>query len=160
MATLRLNLSDLPAYLEAKAKGLQDADLTKPLKVIRQLIISDTKMNFVGQHDPDGVLWAPLKSPRNRPRDQRHKNRKTRKGSDKILRDTGMLMNSLTGGSIDEVTTRGLRFGTNLFYGKFHQFGTRKMVARPFLGLNAKLLERSRIILSEHITKLLGGGTP
>jgi len=37
-----------------------------------------------------------------------------------------------------------LEKGTSVFYGKFHQFGTRKMVARPFVQLHDEDVEAIR----------------
>lgn len=50
--------------------------------------------------------------------------------SGKPLSDTGLLK-----GSIDKIISGHiLTMGTNVFYGKYHQDGTKKMVAREFLG--------------------------
>ena len=75
----------------------------KPLFTrLGRALTSDAKMNFRGQHEPDGTRWAPLK---------------TRKGQ--ILSDTGRLKNSLTyKTSNDEVEV-----GTNVKYARTHQFG-------------------------------------
>jgi phage gpG-like protein len=46
--------------------------------------------------------------------------------------------------------------GTNVFYGKFHQYGTRKMVARPFLGMNATDVAELRIVAERFIMMATG----
>jgi phage gpG-like protein len=65
----------------------------------------------------------------------------------KVLRDTGLLMASVTGqgsGHVETLTATSLVYGTNLVsprgfpYPAAHQHGTRNMVARPFLGISAK----------------------
>ncbi len=153
MTTERLNLADLPAWLEARAKNLQTADLSKPLKVARQLLISATRQNFALGQSPDGIPWAPLKRPRNRPRDTR-KGRKA--GSlDLPLRDTGLLMGSLTGGDIDSIEGNELRFGTSVFYGVFHQFGTRTIPRRQFLGVTDDLKARINSVIKKFIAGLM-----
>jgi phage gpG-like protein len=47
--------------------------------------------------------------------------------------------------------------GTNVFYGRYHQGGTRKMVARPFMGVNSQdLSELQRIAFAFIGTALRG----
>jgi phage virion morphogenesis protein len=91
------------------------------LTVLGNLLRSQTLRHFEEEAGPTGK-WASL-----RPSTSARK----RGGQGQILTDKGQLRGSVSaviGASEVEV-------GTNLFYGKFHQYGTRKMVARPFLGL-------------------------
>ncbi len=157
MATLRLPLTDLPAYLAAIASRVQAPDLTVPLKTASLLLTSATKQNFAGGTDPDGNVWAPLKHPRSRRRDKVAR----RVGSDLVLRDTGVLMASATAGpgSIVEVGPKSLRFGTSIFYGAFHQLGTRRMPQRRFLGLTPQLRQRINAAIARYVARLAGGGT-
>ncbi len=155
MAVLKLTLADLPAYLQAKADRLKNADLTKPLKIVRQLLISATKQNFALGQSPDGVPWAPLKRPRRRPRDKR---KGRRKGSiDMPLRDSGLLMASVTAGDIDEISGGALRYGTSLSYARYHQFGTRYIPRRQFLGLNDDLVARINDVIRKYLQGILRG---
>ncbi len=160
MAAERIALADLPAWLEARSKRLQTADFTAPLKIARQLLVSATKMNFALGQSPDGIPWAPLKRPRSRPRDKR-KGRKA--GSvDLPLRDSNTLMNSLTAngpGSVDEISGNTLRWGTSVFYAPFHQYGTRYIRPRPFLGMTPELKQRIDSVLKKFIAKLISGST-
>lgn len=106
-----VTLADLAANLQARADAIKGADFTRPLKTIRWLIIADVKANFRDQHDPDGTPWEPLKRPR---------------PGGLILRDTGVLMASVTAagvGSIDELWARGLRVGTSIDYAGIQNFG-------------------------------------
>jgi phage gpG-like protein len=176
MAFEKLNLADLPAFFEARARALEEADFTKPLKTIRLLLIAATKQNFANGSDPDGVPWAPLKSRQGLP-----------------LRDKGILMASISGsgiGSISELTSRGLRYGSSIEYAGIQNFGgtirqparerpypakpwvfksggrtvfTRKMAARSitiparrFLGVTETLLGRFNEVLRKHIAGLMG----
>ncbi len=155
MAVLKLSLADLPAYLQAQADRLKNADLTQPLKVVRQLLISATKQNFALGQSPDGVPWAPLKRPRRRPRDKR---KGRRPGSiDLPLRDTGLLMASVTAGDIDEIGSGTLRYGTSLSYAKYHQLGTKYIPRRQFLGINDDLTARINDVIRKYLQKLLRG---
>lgn len=72
---------------------------------------------------PDGAKWAPLKP-----------STVARKGSANILVHTSRLLGSIT----HIATTTTAIAGTNVFYGVFHQGGTSKMVARPFVGLSSE----------------------
>lgn len=54
-----------------------------------------------------------------------------------ILRATGEMQDSM------EITVRGNVFSVrSTYYGKFQQFGTRKMVARPWVGVPDKTVEK------------------
>jgi phage gpG-like protein len=60
-----------------------------------------------------------------------------RKTDPTLLVATGALRSSLTGeGAGEPASAVELRFGTDVPYGRFHQFGTRKMTARQFMGLS------------------------
>lgn len=65
------------------------------------------------------VPWAPLAASTVR-----------RKGHDKLLYDTGRLRDSITLGT---VTDRTATVGTDAPYSIFHQMGTKRMDARPFI---------------------------
>ena len=75
-----------------------------------------------GKTAPDGTPWARL-APKTL----------QRKGGD-ILIDTGQLHQSIA----YDVAGDTLFVGTSKAYGAYHQFGTSKMPARPFLGLSAQ----------------------
>ena len=145
-AALTIDLSQLPAFANREEAVLRSLDWTPAFKQIRLLLISATKKNFAQGSSPDGEPWAPLLHPRRRS-----------KGVDRPLRDTGLLMASVTGGSnsVDSVTPQSLIVGSNLFYAGFHQFGTRKMVARPFLGMTEDVAQKIEWICAEYLEKVL-----
>ena len=82
-------------------------------------------------------------------------------GEHPILWRTGMLGESLAmagaPGNISEVGDWEARFGTDIPYGRFHQLGTRRMPARPIVGLTrdrkAAVVRRLRDYLFEQIQK-------
>jgi phage virion morphogenesis protein len=133
-----VDLSGLSAALGRA--GQAPADYRPLLKQYVVLLGSQAKQCFDQQRSPDGAAWAPLKRQRNRKRDKRA--RKSGRGTgQKVLRDTGLLMASVTGqgsGHVETLTATSLTYGSNLFYAGFHAYGTRRMVARPFLGISAK----------------------
>ena len=91
------------------------------LTVLGNQVRSQTLRHFEQETGPAGK-WAGL-----RPSTVRRK----RGGQRQILSDTGRLRGSISA----VIGAHEVEVGTNVFYGKFHQYGTRKMVARPFLGL-------------------------
>lgn len=115
-AALQMSLDQFASFCEAKAKAFQQTDLRKPLTAIKVLLIADVRDNFHGSHAPDGTAWLPLKNPSKR-----------RGGaSAKPLRDTGLLMASVTAqgrGHVERIGEHELVLGTNLDYAAVHQFG-------------------------------------
>jgi len=59
-----------------------------------------------------------------------------RKTSSQMLVASGALRESMSGGSAGKVRGATLRFHPKPFYGKFLQFGTVRMDARPFSGIS------------------------
>lgn len=112
-ATATLTLDQFAGEMDGIGRDLSGVSFQRPLKVCRQLIVSDVKQNFAGAHTPDGQPWRPLGRPRIR-------------GGDKPLRDRGLLMASITGrgtGHIETLTDRALEVGTNLEHARIHQEG-------------------------------------
>lgn len=58
-----------------------------------------------------------------------------RKGHDKLLYDTGKLRDSIT---LGDVTDTRATVGTDAPYSIFHQLGTKKMSARPFIPVDSR----------------------
>jgi len=142
MATEQITLSELAVRLDGISQGSQGSDYTEPLRSCSTAIKASAKENFAGGHGPDGEAWAPLARPR-----KRTKGMGKAKGAekDKPLRDTGLLMASLTAagpGHVERLTRAELLQGTNLGYARYHQYGTRHIPARPFLGFNEALQDR------------------
>ena len=158
---MSLQLTGLNELLANMSKPI---NFTPALKGIKVILIDGTRENFLGQHDPDGKPWKPLKRPRRRKRDlvRGKKRGRAKKGQDQILLDTGILrasitasdpvkasdnqtakQNKATAGSahVEEMTGTSLEWGTNLNYAAVHQYGypPRNIPARPFLGINDQM---------------------
>lgn len=114
MAQEQIPLNELPAWLQAVAARLGSQSYGVPLKRCAVSVRAATKQNFSKGRGPDGQTWPPIKFPRPR-------------GGDKPLRDTGLLMASVTTkgaqGSIEEIGDVSLRIGTNLDRAVLHQYG-------------------------------------
>jgi phage gpG-like protein len=168
-----IRLGDLAPWLvNLTVRGMDDMPWDEIFKVLALMLERETKKNFDDGstgHSPSGEPWLPLKNPRDRPRD-----RNARGGEDnkqRPLRDTGILMASLTGqgdGHVERIQDRRIVWGTNVDYAAVHQYGasipeqkrdkpwvfnsggktifTRKIAAhtipaRPYLGLNDDMIE-------------------
>lgn len=109
-----LSLSELAQHCEQAGADLHGGSYQEPLRTCLVLIKADVKDNFSGGHGPDGEGWAPLAFARPR-------------GGDKPLRDTGLLMASITStggqGHVEQLTDRDLVVGTNLGRAAIHQYG-------------------------------------
>jgi phage virion morphogenesis protein len=95
-------------------------DMTPILRVVAEDLKTLIDDSFDQSRSPSGVGFAPLKSATVKRR---------RGGSSKPLVDTGTLRNSVS----VRTTPKSVMFGTNTPYAGFHQMGTARVVARPFL---------------------------
>lgn len=109
-----IELSKLPEVLR---KGKINPERAKRafFKIARQVLIAETKKCFDEGRSPDGAVWLPLKHPRVRG-----------SGTPRPLRDTGVLMASITANGPDHVERiegQTLVFGTKAIQGPVHQYG-------------------------------------
>ncbi len=129
-------------------------------------LVQNTKLRFKDSMAPDGTPWAGLSQPRWRKR-SKAENKRLRKivkrlngaRDDKYqyfgkpLLDTGRLRNSIS----HVATSNYLDVGTNVSYGKKHQEGEKKIIARPYLGLSYKdedvILTITNLVLSKELKK-------
>jgi phage gpG-like protein len=143
--------ADLPRLLG----GIRYEPLLRRFAV---LLSAESKKCFAGSKGPEGAAWAPLKRPRRRRRDRQ--GRRRRRGSgDKPLRDTDVLMLSVTAGGrkhVEQITRTALVWGSDLDYADFHQDGTKTIPARPFVGVSAALLQRMERMTAEYVARELG----
>lgn len=94
-------------------------DPAAPLEEIGIYLHRRAIEGFQAQRDPWGVAWHPL-SPET----------VQRKGSDRILEDTGRLRQSIAWRLIGRDA---VAVGTNVEYAPYHQSGTHAIPRRPFL---------------------------
>ena len=115
-AAQSLDLDEAIAWTERQGARLQNASFEVPLKRAALIVKSDIQDHFRKQQAPDGTSWAPLKHQRVRPG-----------SSNQALRDTGLLLASVTSksadGHIEEVTGDRLVYGTNLIQAAIHHYG-------------------------------------
>lgn len=92
------------------------ADLSPAMAGIGQVLVTETDLAFRSQKDPWGNAWAKL-SAVTLARRRKGKG----KGSNKILRDTGRLANSIN----YRADKASVSVGTNIVYAATHQFGAK-----------------------------------
>lgn len=117
----------------AKIKQVYKPSLSawrKLLNDVRKVLQEGIEERFQTETDPTGQPWAPLKRPR----------------PGKILTKTGKLRRSFEypfrTDSTGMLKWIQLQVLNKVPYGVFHQEGTVKMVARPFLGFTQKMMDR------------------
>lgn len=116
-------IADLHGRLAAIGRRLGD---TAPvMAAIGALLEGSTRQRFADEETPDGSSWAAL-LPGSQKSKERNKNA--------ILKEFGDLMRSIT----YHASAAAVVIGTDRHYGQYHQSGTAKMPARPFLGLSAE----------------------
>lgn len=115
---------DLARKMSAMMKRTQD--MTPAMKVGAEAIVRLIANTFQNSTSPTGVEWKGLDP---------ETVKKRKKNSDQPLMDTKRLSRSLLNASHG---ARSIRFGTNVEYAGFHQFGTRRIPARPFMPITAQ----------------------
>lgn len=129
----------------AKINGLGLGNSNALMAAAAETMRRQTLERFAKKVAPDGTAWAPRKATTARGKSARAKH--IRGGSGTLLVDTARLRNSIASkvyGLVAEV-------GTNVFYGLYHQKGTKKMVARPFLGISEKDAREIEQVLERYI---------
>jgi phage virion morphogenesis protein len=117
ITTIQINSAQVEHALAELAR--RTAHLQPAFDDIGEAIKNNVLFGFRDEKSPDGIKWKAL-SPQTIAR--------RRNNSSKILNDTGRLKGSFT----HVATNSHVEITTDAEYAPFHQFGTSKMVARPF----------------------------
>lgn len=117
MSGFSVTLDDrqVKAALHALRQDLMD--LKPAMAGIGQVLVTETDLAFRAQKDPWGQAWARLSAVT-----LRRRRKGPRKGSDKILRDTGRLANSIN----YRADKTSVSVGSNVIYAAVHQFGAER----------------------------------
>jgi phage gpG-like protein len=144
-ASHTVSLAGLQAELQQLGIDPATVDFSRGLRAAAVYLASMSKRNF--------AAWPPLKNPSRRPGGR----------SARPLVDKGILMASVSasggGGAVRDVTTRSLEFGTNVSYAGFHQYGTRTIPARRFLGITEAMAKRIEELIADDVVRQMGFGT-
>lgn len=116
------------------------------MRKIGGVLKQEAEWAFDNESSPEGVKWQAL-SPA-------YKKRRDKQGyTGKILQKRGDLVRSLSMDYADNIAM----VGVSEIYGQYHQFGTRFMPERPFLGLGESGIEEIREILKRELGKIVSG---
>ena len=124
------------AFARLVQLGKSDGITRKIANVLRE----DAEDAFEAERSPEGKAWQEL--------DPAYKKSRHAQGYDgKILHRIGTLINSLNIDYGDDFAA----VGVSESYGVYHQLGTKKMKARPFLGISEDGVEEIKDILKNAI---------
>lgn len=115
--TIQVTSTPIQAALDELNRRCQH--LQPAFDAIGQVIRTNVIDCFQNETSPDGIHWKALEPATIK---------KRRNGSNKILQDTGKLLGSIA----YSATNSHAEVTTDTEYAPHHQFGTSKMVARPF----------------------------
>jgi len=134
MLSITVNSRGFDVAIAAFDRLSEPATMNKLLRIIGLTVEGQTIAHFNQAAGPDGP-WEP-----------------TQRGG-AILVATGRLRGSI--GHV--VSTDQVAIGTNVFYGKFHQYGTSRMVKRAFLGLTDADKTQLETIISDYVNGVISG---
>lgn len=130
--------------IQQKFKKLaQVVDSRELTRKVANVLLQEAEAAFDNEKSPEGESWAKL--------NQDYKKRRYDKGyTGNILQVTGDLVKSLNIDYGDNFAV----IGAGEPYGQYHQLGTSKMPARPFLGLSNDGIEEIKAILNRELSKV------
>jgi len=126
--------NEVKPFIDKLIKKLRDPSAA--LNKLGVLEVSQTKLRFRRQLDPQGNAWRPLDSSTIR-----------QKNSAVILKKTGRLSQSIN----HVVLGNRLFVGTNVKYGKFHQEGRGNNPIRQFLGVNERTRQNAETVIKQFL---------
>lgn len=142
------NADEISRRLRRYATQIEDARPAFTL-MVRALRRSEQE-TFSSQGAALGSRWPAAADP-------------ARKVDPRLLVASGDLMNSLagqTGESVAEIGPTRMKFGTGVPYGRFHEYGTGRMPARPFLGLSDNQARELLNIMHDYSVRYAEGDGP
>jgi len=106
-----------------------EADYRPAMEDTEEFLRETHDQHFTNRADPLGNQWPPLAA-----------STVARKGHDRPLIETGEMRQSILEpdhpSHIGEILERGMSFGTDDWKAAFHQYGTRRIPQREFVGMN------------------------
>ncbi|WP_419843609.1 phage virion morphogenesis protein [Actinobacillus pleuropneumoniae] len=112
------------------------------MRKVAGVLQQEAESAFDNETSPSGEQWETLNS--------NYKQRRYTAGyTGNILQVTGNLVKSLSIDYADNIAI----VGVSEAYGQYHQFGTKNMPARPFLGLSDDGIEEIKAILNRELSK-------
>ena len=99
------------------------------LETVGIIVRDSAKERFSTKQDPDGDTWEDLKEST-----KKQKLRTNRSNAENVLVKSGRLGRDII---FDIINNHSVKVGSVWNYGIHHQFGTRKMAKRSFLGISS-----------------------
>ena len=145
-------MPDVKLSLRSKGAGRAALDLTRvgdrggdvrPAKdAVRPLFQADEKQRF----DRQGPRWPPLA--------ERTRELKAQAGLDpRVLRSSGKLYDSLITAEGETPRPTQIVFGTEVWYSKFHQAGTKRMPRRKVIQLSKRTRDEMVEVLTHYVSQ-------
>jgi len=120
MISIAVSVEDM-AQIEDRIAQIGGPEMVSDvLDEAQALLLNRLRTRFLQQVDPDGVPWIPSQAAIDR------------NFNGGTLFDTGKLFHSIQAFAAEGPDERAM--GTDVFYGLFHQFGTRRLPVRRFIG--------------------------
>lgn len=139
MITFKIE-ENLSKTLQAKAARLRD--IRRPLESIGLRLVESTRRRIkTTKTDPDGNRWEPWALSTEEARQRRG----TSGGG--LLYETGSLYTSIRA----RVSGREVTVSSDEPYARYHQVGTWRLPARPFIGLSKQDIRIATTIMNSHI---------
>lgn len=142
-------LTEDTSALDGLLKVFDQLQAPDAMRQIEEMAAGEMGRNFLGSHAPDGAAFAPLASPRPAGRNP----------GTRPLIDTGELLASVISegpGHVSEVDGDSVKLGTTNWKAGFHQYGTDRIPARPFIGVNETMADQAAQIVANDLFKQMG----
>lgn len=129
----------------ASVDGLTQIQADQLLEVVANMMAGQNRRRvFEDNHGPNGEAWPPL--------NEKYANSPRKKGK-KLLVDTGNMGRSIG----YEVSGDTAWIGPSAFYAGYVHGGTKKMPARPFIGVSESNRSEIEKVIEAFMTRALGG---
>lgn len=137
----KFDTTEIQNKFKKLAKVVDGREITRK---VANVLLQEAEAAFDNEVSPDGKPWAKL--------NPSYKKRRYDRGyTGNILQVTGDLVKSLNIDYGDSVAM----VGAGEPYGQYHQMGTSKMPARPFLGLGDDGVAEIKAILHRELSKIM-----
>jgi phage virion morphogenesis protein len=145
--TIEIDASQLSAALHGVAEALDEDEV---LDEAASIILNHTRQRFLEEVNPEGVAWPPSQAAIQR----------RRGGGTGTLFDTGTLWRSIQEsddhGPGERIIKAGAFTEKGVEYGKFHQYGTKFLPVREFMGVPKEDVELFEARIMQRVAEALG----
>lgn len=141
--------TSLPSFLDAMRNLIQTPKLAAAIQDWLTHLAGALGKGFLSSQSPDGTAWAPLKGKRPKGHNQ----------GTRPLIDFGDLLASVAStanGHVEIVGDDSAEFGTDLDYAGFQNDGTRRIQARPFIGVSDDMADLVAELVADDLIEQIG----